>query len=127
MTSTDGIGQTSSQFTTLLEGFRGTRVWVIGDLMLDEYVDGEVLRISPEAPVPVVAVEQTYVRLGGAANVANGLAALGAQVSLCGALGTDPAGDTLLAACQRSGIDTRAVGRSENWSTARKVRALTLR
>ena len=67
MTSTDETGQTSSQFTTLLGGFRGTRVWVIGDLMLDEYVDGEVRRISPEAPVPVVAVEQTYVRLGGAA------------------------------------------------------------
>ncbi|MDP2308826.1 MAG: D-glycero-beta-D-manno-heptose 1-phosphate adenylyltransferase [Pseudomonadota bacterium] len=109
----------------VLSGFRNATVWVAGDLMLDEYIDGGVRRISPEAPVPVVDVRDTYHRLGGAANVAHCLAALGAKVRLCGVVGADPAGDTLLAACRAVGIDVGAVGQSETWSTVRKLRVLS--
>ncbi|MEO6829882.1 MAG: PfkB family carbohydrate kinase, partial [Acidobacteriaceae bacterium] len=70
-------------------GFERHRVLVVGDLMLDQYVWGEVSRISPEAPVPVLrSVRRTHVA-GGAANVAVNLAGLGAQVSLAGFLGED--------------------------------------
>ena len=62
-----------------LERFRGLTVWVVGDLMVDEYLSGSVERISPEAPVPVVRVAGVEQRLGGAANVARQCAALGAR------------------------------------------------
>ena len=72
-----------------------SRILVAGDVMLDRYWFGEVNRISPEAPVPVVRVEKREERLGGAANVARNAAALGAQVSLLGVVGRDEAGDSL--------------------------------
>lgn len=115
----------SGAITGVVQGFRHARVWVAGDLMLDEYVDGAVQRVSPEAPVPVVQVRESYHRLGGAANVAHCLAALGAEVSLCGVVGADAAGDTLLATCREVGIDTRAVGQSSEWSTIRKLRVMS--
>lgn len=71
------------------------RVLVVGDVMLDRYWFGEVSRISPEAPVPVVKVERSEERLGGAANVARNVAALGAGVSLLSVVGDDEAGSTL--------------------------------
>ena len=71
------------------------RVLVVGDVMLDRYWFGEVSRISPEAPVPVVHVGKTEERPGGAANVARNAAALGAQVSLLSVAGTDEAGECL--------------------------------
>ncbi len=71
------------------------RVLVVGDVMLDRYWFGEVSRISPEAPVPVVHVDKTEERPGGAANVARNAAALGAQVSLLSVAGTDEAGECL--------------------------------
>jgi len=100
------------------------RVWVVGDLMLDEYVMGAVERISPEAPVPVVRVRDTEHRLGGAANVARQVAALGASVSLAGVIGSDAAGDDLLRLCAASNIDTRAVIRVAERRTTRKLRVL---
>jgi D-beta-D-heptose 7-phosphate kinase / D-beta-D-heptose 1-phosphate adenosyltransferase len=108
----------------LLDGFRGKRVWVIGDLMLDEYVSGAVERISPEAPVPVVRARDSEYRLGGAANVARQVAALGAQVSLAGLVGSDPAADQLLRLCAACEIDTRAVVKLPEACTTRKLRVL---
>jgi rfaE bifunctional protein kinase chain/domain len=70
-------------------------VAVIGDLMLDRYIWGQVDRISPEAPVPVVSVEEMNVRLGGAANVAWNIASMGCGVRLCGVIGSDRAGREL--------------------------------
>lgn len=70
-------------------------VVVLGDLMLDEFVWGEVTRISPEAPVPVVDVRRESVHLGGAANVLANLVALGARTSICGVIGDDRAGERL--------------------------------
>ncbi|MTB50885.1 bifunctional heptose 7-phosphate kinase/heptose 1-phosphate adenyltransferase [Lewinella sp. W8] len=70
--------------------FSSLRILVVGDVMIDRYLDGRVDRISPEAPVPVMLLEQEENRLGGAANVALNLRALGAQVMLAGTLGEDP-------------------------------------
>lgn len=80
------------------------RVLVVGDVMLDRYWFGEVSRISPEAPVPVVKIARSEERPGGAANVARNARALGAQVSLLSVVGTDEAGRTLERLLESSGI-----------------------
>ena len=77
----------------LLAAARGQRVAVVGDAMLDVYLRGDVERISPEAPVPVVRVRERKHALGGAANVAQNVAALGAGCDLVAAVGDDVAGD----------------------------------
>ncbi|MCH2113065.1 MAG: PfkB family carbohydrate kinase, partial [Planctomycetes bacterium] len=79
----------------LLEGLFRPRIAVLGDFMLDHYVWGEVERISPEAPVPVVHVGHEEHRLGGAGNVVANLTALGAQPAVFGLRGEDPAGESL--------------------------------
>ena len=94
----------------LLEGgFRQTRILVIGDLMLDRYIHGEVDRISPEAPVPVLRHAQRSERAGGAANVALNLAGLGCQAFLSGFWGSDPEQAALAAILERAGVDTLGV------------------
>ncbi|WP_300333106.1 D-glycero-beta-D-manno-heptose-7-phosphate kinase [Accumulibacter sp.] len=80
------------------------RVLVVGDVMLDRYWFGDVARISPEAPVPVVKVERSEERPGGAANVARNVAALGAQVGLLSVVGDDEAGQSLQRLLSASGI-----------------------
>ena len=75
--------------------FSDSRILTVGDIMLDEYWIGETTRISPEAPVPIVLVEHTDHRAGGAANVALNIAAFGCNVDLIGIVGNDPAGKTL--------------------------------
>jgi D-beta-D-heptose 7-phosphate kinase / D-beta-D-heptose 1-phosphate adenosyltransferase len=114
----------ASALPSVLERFTDLVVWVVGDVMLDEYVTGAVERISPEAPVPVVRAHATENRLGGAANVARQLAALGARVSLAGVVGADSAGETLLRLCEAAGIDTRAVPNVPERPTTRKLRVL---
>ncbi|MDP9017775.1 MAG: D-glycero-beta-D-manno-heptose-7-phosphate kinase [Candidatus Eremiobacteraeota bacterium] len=74
---------------TLFERMRGRKILVVGDVMLDEWIWGTVTRISPEAPVPVVAVNDHSFTLGGAGNVANNLRVLGAQVQFVGSIGSD--------------------------------------
>jgi D-beta-D-heptose 7-phosphate kinase/D-beta-D-heptose 1-phosphate adenosyltransferase len=94
----------------LLEGgFSQFKVLVIGDLMLDRYIHGEVERISPEAPVPVIRHAQRYERAGGAANVAMNLAGLGCQTFLSGFWGNDSEQGELAAILDRAGIDTAGV------------------
>jgi D-beta-D-heptose 7-phosphate kinase/D-beta-D-heptose 1-phosphate adenosyltransferase len=109
---------------SILDRYHGKHLWVVGDLMLDEYVMGTVDRISPEAPVPVVKVRGTEYRLGGAANVARQVAALGAQVSLAGLIGADATGEDFLRLCNAANIDTRAVIRLPERRTTRKLRVL---
>jgi rfaE bifunctional protein kinase chain/domain len=106
----------------LLRAMRGRRIAVIGDLMLDEWYWGSVRRISPEAPVPVVEVNDHTYTLGGAGNVANNLAALGAKVSLFGVIGADDAGARLLSLCKRLGVDASNVIRIEGRPTTQKMR-----
>jgi D-beta-D-heptose 7-phosphate kinase/D-beta-D-heptose 1-phosphate adenosyltransferase len=113
-----------SSLLAVLDRYAGLRIWVVGDLMLDEYVMGAVERVSPEAPVPVVRVRDTEHRLGGAANVARQVAALGAEVSLAGVIGDDAAGEHFLRLCAASNIDTRAVVRLPERCTTRKLRVL---
>jgi len=89
----------------VLDKLQGKKVLVLGDLMLDEYVYGEVTRISPEAPVPIVRVLRRVYSLGGAANVAAGLAALGANPTLIGICQFDKAGLQLKAMLEEHGIE----------------------
>jgi rfaE bifunctional protein kinase chain/domain len=84
-----------SRFPAWRDRVASTRVLVVGDVMLDRYWFGDVERISPEAPVPIVKIARTEERPGGAANVARNAAALGAQTTLLSATGTDEAGVTL--------------------------------
>lgn len=85
------------------------RVLVVGDLMLDRYWFGEVDRISPEAPVPVVRVARREDRLGGAANVARNIVALGAQATLVGVVGDDEAGHQVARLAELEGVGARLV------------------
>jgi len=91
------------------EAVAHSRVLVVGDLMLDRYWFGEVERISPEAPVPVVRVARREDRLGGAANVARNIVSLGAQATLVGVVGDDEAGRRIAALSRQEGIDARLV------------------
>ncbi len=85
----------STTVSTLNPAGKDSRILVVGDVMLDRYWFGEVNRISPEAPVPIVRVESREERLGGAANVARNAAALGSVVGLLGVVGQDEAGDSV--------------------------------
>jgi rfaE bifunctional protein kinase chain/domain len=89
---------------------KGRRVVVYGDLMLDEFVWGDVTRISPEAPVPVVDTRRESVRLGGAANVLANLIALGARASVIGVVGRDRAGERLADALAEAGASNASAG-----------------
>jgi D-beta-D-heptose 7-phosphate kinase/D-beta-D-heptose 1-phosphate adenosyltransferase len=88
----------------LLEAMRGRRVLVVGDVMLDQFLWGRVARISPEAPVPVVEIASETFHLGGAANVAAGVRALGGEAVVAGVVGDDPAGTRVRTALGEAGI-----------------------
>lgn len=105
------------------ERARGTRILVIGDVMLDRYWFGEVERISPEAPVPVVRVARREDRLGGAANVARNIVALGAQATLMGLVGCDEAGERIGSLAQEEGIQARLIADASIHTTL-KMRVL---
>ncbi|MFB6240986.1 MAG: PfkB family carbohydrate kinase, partial [Gemmatimonadota bacterium] len=92
--------------TELVDDLPGARVLVVGDAMLDRYMHGDVVRISPEAPVPVVRLEGTDAAPGGAGNVAAGVAALGARTRLVAAVGDDDAGRTLGRLLDDAGVET---------------------
>jgi rfaE bifunctional protein kinase chain/domain len=104
-------------------GLDTTRILIVGDVMLDRYWFGDVSRISPEAPVPVVRVERREERLGGAANVARNAAALGAQVGLLGVVGKDEAGDTVERLLAEQKIGTH-LNRDAAISTIIKLRVI---
>lgn len=103
--------------------FSKTRLLVVGDVMLDRYWFGEVSRISPEAPVPVVQVNKEEVRPGGAANVARNIVALGGHVSLLSVVGTDEAGQTLRKLLEEAGVAT-GLHDDANIRTTVKLRVL---
>ena len=102
---------------------RHARVLVVGDVMLDRYWFGEVSRISPEAPVPVVKVERSEERPGGADNVARNIAALGAQTALLSVVGADEAGAALAQLLADSAIDA-SLHEDPQLSTTVKLRVL---
>jgi rfaE bifunctional protein kinase chain/domain len=100
------------------------RVLTIGDLMLDRYVIGRVRRISPEAPVPVVEVERTFDRPGGAGNVAANVRALGAAVELVGVVGVDPEGSRLLDILSDVDVRSERILRNDSRPTTIKTRIM---
>jgi D-beta-D-heptose 7-phosphate kinase/D-beta-D-heptose 1-phosphate adenosyltransferase len=116
-----------TDLTALLDRARGRAVLVIGDLMLDHFVIGRVDRISPEAPVPVVQFDHESYRLGGAANVAHNVAALGGSVEIAGVVGNDAEGTRLLAELHGAGIGTSGVIGDRDRCTTRKLRVVTTR
>jgi D-beta-D-heptose 7-phosphate kinase/D-beta-D-heptose 1-phosphate adenosyltransferase len=99
------LRERKKRLSALLKRYAGARMLVIGDAMVDRYIWGDVARISPEAPVPIVRVTREELRLGGAANVASNLRALGASVSLCALVGDDEPGRELRARLTGVAVD----------------------
>ncbi|HLP97206.1 MAG TPA: D-glycero-beta-D-manno-heptose-7-phosphate kinase [Sideroxyarcus sp.] len=107
-----------------LPSFDKARVLVVGDVMLDRYWFGDVTRISPEAPVPVLKVSKVEERPGGAANVARNIAALGAQCTLLSVVGADEAGDCLQRLLTEQGGVEALLHRDDSIATIVKLRAI---
>lgn len=105
-----------------IDRFAKTTVLVLGDIILDEYIWGDVSRISPEAPVPVVDVRQETTMLGGAANVVHNIAALGGRVILCGVVGSDGTGEEILGKMQELNLTTDGIVRVSGRPTTIKTR-----
>jgi rfaE bifunctional protein kinase chain/domain len=108
----------------LFKAFEQLTVLVIGDVMIDRYLYGSVERISPEAPVPVVHMQREENRLGGAANVALNIAALGAKSILCTVVGTDENGDQFLDLLPTHQLSSEGVIRSDERPTTVKTRVI---
>jgi rfaE bifunctional protein kinase chain/domain len=106
---TEGLDHHRSSSASVLESFGKVSVLVVGDVMLDEYVLGEVERISPEAPVPIVDFRTRRQVVGGAANAAANIISLTGKASLGGVVGQDPEADTLSMELDRIGIDAHLV------------------
>jgi D-beta-D-heptose 7-phosphate kinase/D-beta-D-heptose 1-phosphate adenosyltransferase len=109
-------------YESLVRTFSELRIVVVGDLMLDRYVAGRVRRISPEAPVPVVEVERTFERPGGAGNVAANLRQLGATTTIIGVVGADPDGRCLRNALTSAGLAADSLVVVESRPTTVKTR-----
>ncbi|OGW81130.1 MAG: hypothetical protein A3G33_10115 [Omnitrophica bacterium RIFCSPLOWO2_12_FULL_44_17] len=109
---------------TIIQRFSQTRILVIGDFILDEFVWGSVERISPEAPVPVVSVNRESFVPGGALNVANNIRTLGGNVSPCGLVGRDLWGRMLVREMRREGVETGGVIYDANRRTTLKTRVV---
>jgi len=104
--------------------FRNVKVLVIGDLILDQYIWGQVNRISPEAPVPVVTVSSESLQLGGAANVSNNIRSLGGRVDLCGVVGADEGSRQFLKILERQNIGCDGILTDQDRPTTRKTRVV---
>ncbi len=103
---------------------RNLKIAVIGDIILDEYIFGEVERISPEAPVPVVKVNRKFYNLGGAANVALNIKVLGGAPFLIGIIGNDEAGEKIVEKLKENKIETEFLITSSEWKTIVKERII---
>lgn len=114
------------ELTKLVRSFCGRRVLLIGDLILDRYIYGDAERISPEAPVPVLRAVERFDRVGGSANVAACLRALGCRVVCGGVIGRDDAGDELIHLLEELGVDSSPVVRSSARPTTTKTRLVGL-
>jgi D-glycero-beta-D-manno-heptose-7-phosphate kinase len=116
-----------SKIKNTITNFRNVKVLVVGDLILDEFIWGEVSRISPEAPVPVVWVKKESFMPGGASNVANNLRSLGASVYSVGVIGDDERGAILKGELEQKGIDTAGIITDESRPTTLKTRVVACR
>src|SRR5436190_4619221 len=118
-----GEAERRERFLALVDGFSSRRILVVGDLIADEFIYGEVSRVSREAPVLILKYDTTEVVPGGAGNAANNVAALGARASLAGMVGTDPEGKRLLSTFPRT-VDLTQVVRASHYRTPVKTRIL---
>ena len=118
-----GEAERKERLLGLVDAFSSRRVLVVGDLIADEFVYGEVARVSREAPVLILKYDATEMVGGGAANAANNVAALGGRARLAGLVGADPEGRRLLGSFHR-GVDRAHVGRLRGYRTPVKTRIL---
>ena len=118
------IDLNSAQIETLFENFSQKKIAVLGDVMVDAYIRGGVNRISPEAPVPIINFEKNEERLGGAANVALNLVALGAETIICSVIGSDEYGYKLKELLLESGISNAGIVQSSTRKTTVKTRVI---
>lgn len=114
-----------SSIANILHQFQSKRVLVIGDAMIDAYMWGEVNRMSPEAPVPIVEINKRESRLGGAANVALNIQSLGAIPVLFSSIGSDHYGDLFLKLMKEQNLSTEGIQRISNRSTTVKTRIIS--
>ncbi len=114
----------SDKLLNIIKNLGSPRIMVIGDLMLDKYVWGEVRRISQEAPIPVINVTSEDIRPGGAGSVINNLQTLGAQVFACGIIGEDAHGQTLLNTFKNMSVDTTGIFTDKSRPTTQKIRMM---
>ncbi len=115
---------TEQRIDALLSAVRSKTIAVVGDVMIDRYIWGSVNRVSPEAPVPVVEVESESSRLGGAANVANNITALGAKALLVGVVGNDRSGEEFRAILERQGTSAEGIVTDAARPTTVKTRVI---
>lgn len=113
---------TDSRYKSLFEDFSRLNIMIIGDVMVDSYLWGKVERISPEAPIPIVALRKRENRMGGAANVAMNIKAMGARPLLCSVIGSDEKGDRFLELLERERIRTEGIVQSKERVTTTKFR-----
>ena len=118
-----GEAERKARLLGLVDGFSSRRVLVVGDLIADEFVYGEVARVSREAPVLILKYDATAIVAGGAGNAANNVASLGGRARLVGLVGADPEGRRLLGSFHRA-VDRRHVVRSRGYRTPVKTRIL---
>jgi D-beta-D-heptose 7-phosphate kinase/D-beta-D-heptose 1-phosphate adenosyltransferase len=116
----------SHELASIVRSFPGKRVLLVGDLILDRYLYGDAERISPEAPVPVLRVVDSREAVGGCANVAACLRALGCRVASCGVVGHDRHGATLLDMLAAQGVEPDGIVRSATRRTTTKTRLVGL-
>ncbi len=116
--------QSMNDIAGLFELFTNIKVGIIGDVMLDTYLWGKVDRISPEAPVPVVAVHKKEYRIGGAGNVALNIQSMGAKASVLSVTGKDDDGSKLRQMLEDGGIDTSFMLQSAKRVTTNKIRVI---
>lgn len=109
----------------IFDSFNAMKVAIVGDVMLDSYVMGKVHRMSPEAPVPVLLLDKEEHRLGGAANVALNLKALGAEVYVCSVIGTDTVATKFQQLLTEAKIQNQEILQSEDRKTTVKTRVLS--
>src|SRR5206468_7240894 len=118
-----GEAERRERLLGLVDGFSSRRVVVVGDLIADEFVYGEISRVSREAPVLILKYDATEMVAGGAGNAANNVAALGGRARLVGLVGADAEGRRLLAGFDRS-VDRSHVVRAREYRTPIKTRIL---
>ena len=118
-----GEAERKARLLALIDGFGGRRVLVVGDLIADEFIYGEVHRVSREAPVLILKYDTTEIVAGGAGNAASNVTALGGQATLAGMVGADAEGRRLLAGLPRQ-VDRRQVVRAKPYRTPVKTRIL---